>query len=260
MIKIILCLVLVFTSNICLARKSPPVQQPEAYAIWNVDTGHLLNSKNTDVVRPQASITKLMTVLVTLRLNLDMNESVTVVGTEGSSKIRRGAIVTRQELIHLSLVASDNLAARTLSETSGLSYENFITMMNDTALSLGMKDTHYADSTGLLALNVSTPVDIKLLVQETEKHPVFKQDAMKPNTTVDVSFKNKTRQVTANNTNSFAGKLEIIGAKTGYTNPAGRCLTMFFETNGQRYILVVMGARSSEQRHKMVTKLIDIIR
>jgi len=258
--KIILCLVLVFSSNICLARKSPTVQQPEAYAIWNVDTGHLLRGENSNVVRPQASITKLMTVLVTLRLNLDMTESVTVVGVEGSSKIRPNATVTRQELIHLALIASDNLAARTLSETSGLSYENFIAMMNDTALSLGMKDTRYADSTGLLALNVSTPADIKLLVQETEKHPVFKQDAMRPNTTVDVSFKNKTRQVIANNTNPFAGKLDIIGAKTGYTTPAGRCLTMFFETNGQRYILVVMGARSPEHRHRMVTKLIDIIR
>jgi D-alanyl-D-alanine carboxypeptidase len=123
-----------------------------------------------------------------------------------------------------------------------------------------MKNSHYVDSTGLLAPNVSTPEDIKVLVQETEKYPVFKQDAMKPNTTVGVISKNKTRQVTATNTNQFAGKLDIISAKTGYTNPAGRCLTMFFEANGQRYILVVMGARTPEQRHRMVTKLIDIIR
>lgn len=257
---IILCLVLVFTSNTCLARKSPTVQQPEAYAIWNVDTGHLLSSKNSDVVRPQASITKLMTVLVTLKLNLNLAESVSVIGTESSSKIRRGDTITRQELIDLALVASDNLAARTLSETSGLSYDEFIRKMNETAISLGMTETQYSDSTGLLALNVSTPADIKQLVQETEKYPVFQQNAMKSNTTVGVTFKNKSRQVTANNTNQFAGKLDIIGAKTGYTTPAGRCLTMFFVDHGRRYILVVMGARTPEQRLKMVTKLIDIIR
>jgi D-alanyl-D-alanine endopeptidase (penicillin-binding protein 7) len=187
-----------------------------------------------------------------------MNEQVTVVGTEGSSKIRRDATVTRQELIHLALISSDNLAARTLGETSGLSYENFITMMNDTALSLGMKDTHYADSTGLLAMNVSTPADIKVLVQETEKYPIFKQDAMKPNTTVDVSFKNKTRQVTATNTNQFAGKLDIISAKTGYTNPAGRCLTMGFYKNNMRYVIVVMGARSKEERYNITSRLIRL--
>jgi D-alanyl-D-alanine endopeptidase (penicillin-binding protein 7) len=255
---IILCLVLVFSSNICLARKSPTVQ-PEAYAIWNVDTGHLLNSKNTDLVRPQASITKLMTVLVILNLNLDLDERVTVVGVEGSRKIRRGDRITRHELIDLALVASDNLASRTLSETAGISYDEFISKMNDTAVSLGMNETKYADSTGLLALNVSTASDIKLLVQETENHFIFKQNAMKPTVKVDVTFKNKFRQVTVNNTNRFAGQLDIIGAKTGYTTPAGRCLTMFFETNGQRYIVVVMGARSSEHRHKMVSKLIDTV-
>lgn len=256
---IILCLVLVFSSQICLARKSPTVQQPEAYAIWNVDTGHLLNSKNTDVVRPMASITKLMTVLVILKLNLNLDEQVTVVGVEGSRKIRRGDRITRHELIDLALVASDNLAARTLSETAGISYDEFIAKMNSTAISLGMKETKYSDSTGLLALNVSTPTDIKRLVQETENHLIFKQNAMKPTVQVDVTSKNKFRQVTATNTNQFAGQLDLIGAKTGFTNPAGRCLAMFFQANGQRYIVVVMGASSPEQRAKMVSKLIDIV-
>jgi D-alanyl-D-alanine endopeptidase (penicillin-binding protein 7) len=259
--KIILCLALLFSSNICLARKSPPVQQPAAYAIWNVDTGHMLSSKNSGTVRPMASITKLMTVLVILQQNLDLDERVVVTGnTEGSSKIRRGALVTRHELIDLTLVASDNLAARTLSETSGVSYSEFIEKMNSTAQSLGMTDTRYADSTGLLGANVSTPVDLKLLVTETQNHPVFKQNAMKPTTTVDVQFKNRHRQVTAKNTNSFAGQLDLIGAKTGFTNAAGRCLTMFFVNHDQRYILVVLGANSSEQRRKTVSKLIDIVK
>lgn len=257
--KFILCIALMFSSQLAIARKSPTVQQPEAYAIWNVDTGHLLISKDSDVIRPQASITKLMTVLVILRLNLNLDESVTVVGNEGSRKIRRGDSITRHELINLALVASDNLAARTLSETSGVTYAEFIAKMNQTATSIGMNNTNYNDSTGLDILNVSTPVDIKILVQETEKYSVYKQNAMATTTKVDVSSKNKTRQVTANNTNQFAGKLDLIGAKTGYTNPAGRCLTMFFQANEQRYILVVMGASSKDQRYKMVSKLIDTV-
>jgi D-alanyl-D-alanine endopeptidase (penicillin-binding protein 7) len=169
-------------------------------------------------------------------------------------------VVTRAELIDLALVASDNLASRTLAETSGVSYDQFIISMNETAARLGMVNTTYADSTGLLSSNVSTASDIKLLVQETERWRVFHNTAMAPTSTIAVRVKNKVREVTFNNTNRFAGQLNLIGAKTGTTRAAGKCLTMYFVENGQRYVLVVMGARSSDQRHKMVTKLIDTIR
>jgi D-alanyl-D-alanine endopeptidase (penicillin-binding protein 7) len=253
--KFILYIVLMLSSQVALAGTTTP-----SYAIWNVDTGHLLSSNNTDSIRSQASITKLMTVLVVLEMGLDLNQTVTVTGLESSRRLRRGAVVTRGELVDLSLVGSDNLASRTLSETSGITYEQFIERMNATAVAIGMKNTVYADSTGLLNSNVSTLSDIKTLIQRTEQYPTFRQNAMKKDTTVVVWFKNKFRQVTANNTNHFAGQLDLISAKTGTTNAAGRCLTMMFSDNGQRYVLVVMGARSSEQRVKMVTKLVDLIR
>jgi D-alanyl-D-alanine endopeptidase (penicillin-binding protein 7) len=253
--KFILYIVLMLSSQVALAGTTAP-----AYAIWNVDTGHMLAGNNSDGVRSMASITKLMTVLVTLRSNVKLDESVTVVGQESSSRIRRGMTLTRNELIDLALVASDNLASRTLAESSGMTYEEFIWTMNRTAASLGMTSTSYTDSTGLLSTNVSTAMDIKLLVQETERWRVFHDTAMAPTSTIAVWVKNKVRSITFNNTNRFAGQLNLIGAKTGTTTAAGKCLTMFFVENGQRYVLVVMGARSSDQRHKMVTKLIDIIK
>lgn len=257
--KFTLCLVLMLSSQVALARTTTTPPTP-VFAIWNVDTGHLLASNNSDGVRSMASITKLMTVLVTLRSGVKLDEAVTVVGTEGSSRIRRGMTLTRGELIDLALVASDNLAARTLAETSGMPYEEFVWTMNRTAKSLGMVDTSYTDSTGLQATNVSTARDIKLLVQETERWRVFHDTAMSATSSVAVRAKNKVQEVTFNNTNKFAGQLDIIGAKTGTTNAAGRCLTMFFVENGQRYVLVVLGAHSSDHRQKMVTKLIDMIR
>ena len=142
--KFILYIVLMLSSQVALAGTTAP-----AYAIWNVDTGHLISGKNSDGVRSQASITKLMTVLVTLRSGVKLDESVTVVGQESSSRIRRGMTLTRNELIDLALVASDNLASRTLAESSGMTYEEFIWTMNRTAALLGMTSTSYSDSTGL---------------------------------------------------------------------------------------------------------------
>lgn len=256
--KIILCLVLMLSSQLATARK--PETQPPTYAIWNIDTGHMLSSENSDIVRSLASITKLMTVLVVLESGVNLNEQVTVTGTESSQRIRRGMLITRKELIDLALVASDNLAARTLAETSGVSYDQFLITMNETANKLKMFDTSYSDSTGLLATNVSTAKDIKLLVQETERYPQFKNSAMSEKSSIGVWVKNKLREVPFKNTNQFAGQLNIISAKTGTTNAAGKCLTMLFVENGQRYVLVVLGAKSKDQRHKMASNLIDAIR
>ena len=76
--KFILHLMIVFTATLCSA-KAPSIQPP-SYALWNVDTGHLLVSQDSDMVRPMASITKIMTVLVTLQMNLNLDELDTVLG------------------------------------------------------------------------------------------------------------------------------------------------------------------------------------
>ena len=233
--------------------------QNMSYAMWNVDTGQMLVGDRTEKIRSIASITKIMTVMVVLNSKLDLQETVVVVGKESSSRIRRGDKITRRELIDLALVASDNLAARTLSETSNMSYKQFIQKMNDFAKELGMTRTVYADSTGLLAANMSTAGDIKTLIESTVDFDVFRENAMRTNTLIHVQHNNRWRTVTANNTNKFAGKMDIIGAKTGFTSAAGLCLTMMFSENGQRYVLVVMGARSGDQRHRMVKKLIDSV-
>lgn len=263
--RLLLCLVLLFTSQLCLAKRTPhqPIKNrttittPAAFALWNIDSETLLSESNSEVIRPMASITKLMTVLVTMEMNLDMEENITITGTERSSKIRRGMTMKRGDIVRLALIASDNLAARTLSETSGLTYSQYLVAMNNRAISLGMTATNYNDPTGLMATNTSRPSDLKLLIAETEKYSVFRDAAMTISIRLPAWFKNHAKTVSVNNTNSFAGHLNLIGAKTGYTSPAGRCLTMFFVSHGQRYILVILGAQSNDQRHRTVSKLIE---
>jgi D-alanyl-D-alanine endopeptidase (penicillin-binding protein 7) len=234
---------------------------PVAYAIWDLDEGRILADKNVDLVRSQASITKLMTVLVALERGLDLDERIEVIGTETSRFIKRGMLLTRRELIDLALVASDNLAANTLAETSKVNRHEFIGIMNIRARMLGMTDTRYTDATGLSPFNVSTVYDIKMLTEYLEQHQVFAENANRTQVQVSPKNKNKSVTVTARNTNVFASKLDITAAKTGFTSAAGRCLTMFFRGyNNRRYILVVLGAHDSVQRQKMVQRLIDTIR
>ena len=208
-----------------------------------------------------ASITKLMTVLITIERELDLDERLTVVGSETSKHIKRGMTVTRHELINLALVASDNLAANTLSETGGVDKHEFIKLMNYKAQSLNMTNTQYFDPVGMSPFNVSTVHDIKTLTQHLERHAVFSENATATSIVVTSTNKNKNTKVTARNTNVFAGKLNILAAKTGFTNAAGRCLTMLFTGNDNRkYILVVLGATTNEQRQKMVKQLLDSVK
>jgi D-alanyl-D-alanine endopeptidase (penicillin-binding protein 7) len=236
------------------AIKAEPV--PIVYAVWNVANSELLDSQNENMVHSMASITKLMTVYTTLNSGVDLQERVTVVGREGSSRIRAGMQVSRYELIELALVSSDNLAARTLAEANPDGYDKFIESMNIHARSLGMNNTNYVDPTGLLASNVTSANDLVKLVMAASKFNIYHEAAMKPKTQVTVSFKRHEKTVIGTATNQFAGKLDIQVAKTGFTNAAGRCLTMLFREAGNTYALVVMGAQTPPQRKQIVDRLI----
>lgn len=246
------------------AKKSQPTIPPVTYALWNIDTGEFVASNNETEVRPMASITKLMSVFVTIREGLDLEEELTVTGKETSSRIKSGMRLARSKLIELALISSDNLATRTLAETYPGGYQRFINEMNKAANELGMSNTKYEDATGLLGTNISNADDIRKLVLAVSPFHIINNAA----NTAKYAFKttilnkNKPKEVVVQglNTNSFVGKLDIIAAKTGYTSKAGRCLTMFFNHNGTKYLLVVMGAQSSEQRKKMVEHLLDKIK
>jgi D-alanyl-D-alanine endopeptidase (penicillin-binding protein 7) len=265
MFKVIVTFLLVLSTFLAEAKKEKPVLPPPAtYVLWNVDTGEFLSGNNDNQVRPIASITKLMSMFVIMRENLDLDELLVVTGKETSSRIKVGMKVARGKLIELALVSSDNLATRTLAETYPGGYSRFINEMNKVASELGMVDTKYEDSTGLLSGNISSAKDIRELVLAVSPLQIINNTAnsAKIAFTAIMLNKNKPKQVTVQglNTNAFVGKLDIIAAKTGYTSNAGRCLTMLFNHNGTKYLLVVMGAQSNDQRKKLVESLIDSIK
>ena len=265
--KFLIILLIGLCSFSVLAQKKRASQQPPSnisYALWNIDTGDFIAGNNQELIRPMASITKLMSVLVTFREGLDLDEELTVTGKETSTRIRAGMRIARSRLIELALVSSDNLATRTLAESFPGGYNRFIDQMNAVAHELGMNHTKYEDATGLLANNTSSADDIRKLVLAVSPLNFVTNAA----NTAKIAFravtlgKNRQKEIVVHgtNTNSFVGKLDIIAAKTGYTSKAGRCLTMMFNHNGSKYLLVVMGATSGEQRKKIVETLLDKIK
>jgi D-alanyl-D-alanine endopeptidase (penicillin-binding protein 7) len=229
------------------------------YIMWQLDTDSVIDEHNTDVVRSMASLTKLMTAYVVVTSGVNLDDRVKVVGKESSTRIKPGEYLTRRELLELALVNSDNLAARTLAETSGVDYSMFIYLMNRMAQQLSMTNTRYVDSTGVLADNVTTSDDLKILVKAVSNYPVFNQAAMMPGTSRTVTIKQRVVTVFKSNTNKLAGKLDILAAKTGTTTAAGKCLTMLFIKNGHQYLLVVLGAKHAKERKILVENLIDKI-
>lgn len=251
----ILLLISSFTASSATRSISSP-----SYMLLNLNTGTVIDSHNENEVRSIASITKLMTVFIILRSSLSLDERLTVVGSETSRHISRGMRITREHLIELALISSDNLATRTLAENFPGGYKSFVEQMNEVANSLQMSNTRYMDSTGLLADNRSSIGDLLKLVGEIENLPMYRIAANARNIVFNAIGLKREVQVRGNNTNFYAGKLDISVAKTGFTNSAGRCLVMLFTHNNTKYFLVVMGANSAEQRKKIVDELLDKIK
>jgi len=149
-----------------------PKLQSSAALVLDQHSGEVLYGKNAQTVAPIASITKLMTAMLVLDARLDLGEHVAITQADvdvlrGSrSRLRVGARLTRDELLRLSLMASENRAASALGRTYPGGTKAFVHAMNVKARLLGMGGTRFADATGLSSANVSTAEDLATLVNE----------------------------------------------------------------------------------------------
>ena len=200
-----------------------------AYVI-DQDTNEVLVSKNDQAVLPIASITKLMTGVVISEAKLSMDESITItqddVDTEkgSSSRLKVGTTLTRGELVHLSLMASENRAAHALGRTYPGGLQAFVDLMNAKAAALGMRDTRYIEPTGLSSKNQSSAKDLATLVSLAYQDPILRELSTSPSHQVEVgkhTLNYKTTNRLIKNPNWDIGL-----QKTGYISEAGQCLVM----------------------------------
>lgn len=237
----------------------PSTLRAESAVVLDRRTGNVLWGKNVDERRPVASLTKLMTALVVIESPLAMNDSITVtvedVTGAGHSRVRTGNRVTIDDLFHCSLISSDNAATRTLARATGLSKEKFVARMNQRARELGMERTHYTETTGLDAGNISTARDQALVLDAAQSDPMLGALLR----TESHSFRCGKRTETLNNTNRLLrSRTDIACGKTGFTRPAGYCLaTQSGDVSNPSLTTVVLGAPSNSSRFSESAKLID---
>jgi len=213
---------------------------------------------NADVVRPIASITKLFTATTILRAGLDLDEKVKVLGKSGG-RFPRGLYVTRSELLRAMLISSDNLAAESLAHSYPGGFNKFILDTNTYVQGMGLINTKIVDSTGLLPGDVSTATElIKFLAKIKDNEIIRKISNLKSDTVVIPKGK-KTIRINLHNTNPSVFTFDnILISKTGFTNPAGRCVIMLIEKNNAEYGVVILGQKNVQARTKIAKELIKL--
>jgi len=238
--------------------------QASAALVVDQKSGEALYAKNIDVPTAIASITKLMTAMVTIDAGLGLNDEI-VVNDEDvdrlkgtGSRLALGTRLTREELLHLALIASENRAASALSRAYPGGRPAFVLAMNRKAREIGMKESHFVDSTGLNSANRATASDLVRMVDAAYRYPLIREisssgsyDISVPGTrVVKVRENGKVRKVyravqrhiAFNNTNSLTRNedWDIGVSKTGYINEAGHCLVMQTRIAEQRVIIVLL--------------------
>lgn len=221
-----------------------PKLASSAVAVIDQTTGDVLYEKNASAVVPIASITKLMTAMVALDAKPSLSEVLTVgeadvdllKGTH--SRLSVGTQLTREEMLKLALMSSENRAASALSRHYPGGREAFISAMNLKAHELGLTDTRFSDPTGLTAANVSSARDLVKMVDAAHQYPLIREFSTSEEHQVAV----KGRAQTFRNTNALVKNdaWHIGLSKTGYISEAGKCLVMQAWLNDKPTIIVLL--------------------
>jgi len=203
-------------------------------------------AKAANEVTPIASLTKLMTAIVTLDAGLPLDDPIAVDMDDfdflkGSrSRLRMGATLPRREMLRLALMASENRAASSLARHYPGGTPAFVAAMNAKAQALGMTRTHYTDPTGLSALNVSTASDLATLVNAAAQYPLIREFSTTQSYYVEVE---STGQLLGyNNTNGLvkSSDWDIQVSKTGFIREAGKCLVMMATISSRPVVIVLL--------------------
>lgn len=263
-IVLALCLVL-FGAAGAWAQPDPDAMTAKSAILIEPMTGQVVFEKNADERLEIASVTKIMTILLTLealdRGDITLNDQVRVseyASSMGGSQVflYPDETLPLYALLKATIVASANDADVALAEHIAGSYDAFIERMNNRAAELGMNNSQFSTSTGLPSdiPQYSTARDVSIMSRELIKHPTFFDYST-------IWFENLTE---ARNNTEIANTNKLVrdyqgcdGIKTGSTDAAGVCLSATAKKSNTRYIAVVLGAPSSNERFAEAATLLD---
>jgi D-alanyl-D-alanine endopeptidase (penicillin-binding protein 7) len=248
-----LFLVLALTLGFAQAEPQKVVYlRSSAVMVQDAETGEVVINKNAEAVVPIASITKLVTAMVVLDRGLDLEQRIvlsredldTVKGTR--SRLMTGSILTRDELLRLALMASENRAAAALGRTYPGGMSAFVRAMNEKAAELNMTDSRFVEPTGLSPANVASPRDLVKLVRAAHSYPLIRDYSTRERATV-MAYRRPLRFVNTNNlVRSSHWDIEL--SKTGYISEAGRCLVMHVRLASKDLIVVLLDSWGKQSR------------
>lgn len=214
--------------------------------VVDLDSDKVLYAAYPDAVVPIASISKLMTAVVTLDANLPMDEviPVTIHDTRELrgvySRVRVNSRISRQEMLRLALMSSENRAASALAHNYPGGHARFVAAMNAKARALGMNHTHFVEPTGLSEKNVSTARDLVRLLKAARQYSMIRELSTTPSKSA--YFQKPNYVLGFNNTNPLvrnpAWSIEVT--KTGFINEAGHCLALLTRVSNRPVAMVLL--------------------
>lgn len=219
----------------------------EIALVVSLDDNQVIYSKNADVIRPIASISKLLSALVITRSGLSLDDKITITADDidrvknSSSRLSVGTTLTRHEMLLLALMSSENRAAHALGRTFPGGMTSFVNEMNATARQLGMTRSRFVEPTGLSPMNVSTPNDLVRLLRAVEKDKLIKRFSTSDDYTVTTS-NGKRQQYRNTNRLIRNDDWSISISKTGYIRESGQNLVMYTEIDKRPMAVVLLNA------------------
>ncbi len=229
-----------------------PALRSSAALVLDLRNSSVLYSRHADIALPIASITKLMTALVVMEASQPLDEMLTVSDDDRSfgkgsfSRLAPGTELSRGDLMHLALMASENRAAHALGRNYPGGIAACVIAMNAKARELGMTSSHFVEPTGLSDENVASPEDLSKLVMAAAKVAAIREYSTDGDYAVHVG----RHVVHYRNTDSLVSKpdWDIVVQKTGYIHEAGRCLVMQTVIEDRPMVIVLLNSYGKRTR------------
>lgn len=236
----------VVPSLVVAGAASQPEVRSHAFYVLDESDSSVLAARHEHVPVPIASITKLMTALVVLEANQPLDELLTITiddvrGTVGGgSRLGAGTRLSREDLLRLALMSSENRAAHAVCRSYPGGTSACVRAMNDKAGALGMTSARFVEPTGLSSSNVASPEDLAKLVLATAANPTIRDYSTAASHTVVVN----RQRLEFRNTNLLVGNpaWQVNVQKTGYISEAGRCLVMQAVIDGREVVIVLLNS------------------
>lgn len=247
------------------------------YIVYDMSDDRVVLQNNVDVVTPMASLTKIMTTIVAIENCPDLNKKVVYSKSMRSdidfdaslSGLIENQEYTVRDLLYATMLPSGADATNALAFAVSGSIQDFVDLMNEKAVFLGMTNTHYVNTHGLDRDNHYSSVnDLFTLLKYALNNPVFREvyttKSYNLSNTLDKYNKEEDPHLVQSTVAKTASKMgidasRILGSKTGYTDNAGKCISILFNSNGHEYLAITTKAPYPYKTNYHIEDAINII-